>query len=351
MTHGWTSPIMEFIANPSVKKLWEAVQPIDALQMIWHLPQPLATTIRASYYGPMTDPWFDLLSWATSAVQITIASGVPRKPVHLDIRESTAFLAAYEASLIGVGNLDKLQQLIGDSDISWAMAPTIAVIHQIVDPRITPSQLWRKYTPGKPFSEVSVPALGMQILNFEVEPSDVQATQSPESVFDLTVVVGQGDNVSGPAYSIMDLRDSDNCVPLEPTEPEVSTSLLPEFNSVQSATAKEWQDAKMQLAKLQNAMTHLQLHASQQTGKHAEERNKMMEDMQYEREKHEAEIRALQRQVGSLVADLHAARLEVEWVKAKSPSMQPSDLPLLMGILKAFNDHPDLPPTVSDRLC
>ena len=251
---------MEFITNPGVKKLWEANQPANTLQMIWHLPQPATTTVSASYYGPMSDLWFDLMSWDTSAIQNTIASGVPRKPVHLDIRESTAFLAAYAASPIQVDTLDKLQRLIGDSHISWAIAPTTAAVHQMEHPVTTPSQFRRTYTLGKPFTETPALVPEMQIFNFEVEPRDVQATQSPKSIVHLIVADGNGDNISGLVHGIMDLRhingDINGHAQLQPMELEVSTSLLPQFNLVQSVTKKELQDTKAGLTKLQNAMNH-----------------------------------------------------------------------------------------------
>ena len=56
-------PIGSFITQTSVRRLWDSVQPPDALQMLWHLPQEVSVTVPASYHGPLVDLWYDLLSW------------------------------------------------------------------------------------------------------------------------------------------------------------------------------------------------------------------------------------------------------------------------------------------------
>ena len=47
------------------------------------------------------------------------------KPLNLDARDSTAFAVAYEASLVPLEDVNKLQQFLGDTDISWATGPTM----------------------------------------------------------------------------------------------------------------------------------------------------------------------------------------------------------------------------------
>ena len=53
-------PISNFIMQTSVWRPWDSVQPPDAFQMLWHLPQEV--TVPASYHGPLVDLWYDLLS-------------------------------------------------------------------------------------------------------------------------------------------------------------------------------------------------------------------------------------------------------------------------------------------------
>ena len=93
-------PITNFITQASVPRLWDSVQPPDALQMLWHLPQEVSVAVPASYHGPLVNLWYDLVIWSSSAIRIGIASGVPRQPLVMNINDPATLTACYEASTV-----------------------------------------------------------------------------------------------------------------------------------------------------------------------------------------------------------------------------------------------------------
>ena len=46
-------PIGNFISQATMRRLWDSIQPLDALQMLWHLLQEISITVPASYHGPL----------------------------------------------------------------------------------------------------------------------------------------------------------------------------------------------------------------------------------------------------------------------------------------------------------
>ena len=93
-------PISNFITQAYVRRLWDSVQPPNALQMLWHLPQEVSATVPASYHGPLVALWYDLLSWSSSAIRIGIVSGVPRQPLVMNINDPSTLTACYEVSTV-----------------------------------------------------------------------------------------------------------------------------------------------------------------------------------------------------------------------------------------------------------
>ena len=133
----------------------------------------------ASHHGPLVYLWYDLLSWSSSAIRIGIASGGPRQPLVLNINDPSTFTAYYEASTVPLSDFSRLSELSGDSELSWATAPSVCILNRAPKTMMTPSQFWRRYSPGK---VVEYPGHNVAIsapMNFNVEPAEIMSTQSP----------------------------------------------------------------------------------------------------------------------------------------------------------------------------
>ena len=87
-------PISNFIMQASVRRQWDSLQPPDALQMLWHLPQEVSVTVPASYHGPLVDLCYDLPSWSCSSIRIGIVCGVPHQPVVMDINDPSTLTSS-----------------------------------------------------------------------------------------------------------------------------------------------------------------------------------------------------------------------------------------------------------------
>ena len=171
-------PISNFITQAAVRQIWDSIRPQDALQMLWHLPQEISTTVLASLHGPLVDLLYDLLSWSTSSVRIGIASGVPRYPLVLNINDPSTLTARYEASTIPVSNLPQLRNLMGDSELSWATAPPMCIPDRAPSTMMTPSQSWRCYSPSKVIEYLGHDIAFLVPMNFDIEPAEIPSTQS-----------------------------------------------------------------------------------------------------------------------------------------------------------------------------
>ena len=317
-------PISNFITQTSVRRPWDSVQPPDALQMLWHLPQEVSVTVPASYHGPLVDLWYDLLSWSSSAIRIGIASGVPRQPLVMNINDSSTLTASYEASTVPLSNFSRLSDLAGSSDLSWATAPSVCVLHRAPEPLMTPSQFWRRYAPGKAI-EYPGHVTGFSIpVDFNVEPAEIMSTQSPHEP------VEQQSNLT-----LVDLT-MEQAAP----DPTIDT-LLSKFDAISTDPDEELQRLRTELQTVQSALDHLRAYSSQQEGLLTAEKTKWPETVASTKESHLNEVRALHKRIGALASDLNVAQTEVQ--RLRSVQRNPLDLPLLMGILRAVHAHHDLP--------
>ena len=129
-----------FITQASFRRLWDSVQPPDALQMLWHLPQEVSVTEPASYHGPLVDLSYDLLSWSSCAIRIGIASRVPRQRMVMNINDPSTLTACYEASTVPLSDFSRLSALTGSSHLSWATAPSVCILNRAPESLMTPSQ-------------------------------------------------------------------------------------------------------------------------------------------------------------------------------------------------------------------
>ena len=162
----------------------EVPVPVPEAPIVWHLPEEISITVPASYHGPMVDLWYDLLSWSSSSMRISIgvlASGVPRYTLVLNINNPSTLTACYEASTIPVSDFPHLHDIMGNSELSWATAPTICIINRAPSGMMTPSQFWRRYSPSKVIEYPGDDVAFSACMNLDIELAELLSTQSPNT--------------------------------------------------------------------------------------------------------------------------------------------------------------------------
>ena len=91
--------------------------------------------LQCPHHGPWVDLWYDLFCWSSSAIRIGIASEVPRQPLVMNINDPSTLTASYEASTVPLSDFSQLSELIGDSELSWATAPTVCIPNRAPETR------------------------------------------------------------------------------------------------------------------------------------------------------------------------------------------------------------------------
>ena len=154
----------------------------------------------------------------------------------MNINDACTLTACYESSRVPLSNFSRLCDLIGESELSWATAPSVCILNRAPEGMMTPSQFRSRYSRGKVIEYPGHNVAFSAPMNFDVEPAEIMSTQSlNESTAPPWATPDSHEHQSEPPMVDLTMDQTTSTCLLMPCFPGLTPSLIfPMKNAVDS---------------------------------------------------------------------------------------------------------------------